>query len=49
MSQGLLAGTIEGGHADPFDRMLAAQAIDEQMQVVTSDTAFADLSAPVYW
>lgn len=49
VSQGLLAGAIEGDHADPFDRMLAAQAIDEHMQVVTSDAALADLGAPVFW
>ena len=29
-------------HADPFDRMLIAQARTEQLVIVTSDTAFDD-------
>ena len=39
----LLAGRLEWNHRDPFDRMLAAQAILESMTLVTGDTAFGGL------
>lgn len=39
----LLAGELEWGHRDPFDRMLAAQAMIESMALITSDSAFYEL------
>jgi len=36
-------------HRDPFDRILVAQAIDEDMSIVTADEAFNLYSAPVVW
>ena len=44
-----LAGQLPGAHKDPFDRMLAAQAIVEDVSVVTNDKAFASLGAKVVW
>ena len=43
----LLAGGMIGDHDDPFDRMIAAQAIAEGMAVVTIDAAIATLGAAV--
>lgn len=40
----LLAGRLEWTHRDPFDRMLAAQAMIESLTLVTNDPAFSDLS-----
>ncbi|MCL2735042.1 MAG: type II toxin-antitoxin system VapC family toxin [Propionibacteriaceae bacterium] len=40
----LLAGKMPWDHKDPFDRLLAAQAIVEDIPLVTADSAFA--SAP---
>lgn len=37
----LRAGTFEVEHRDPFDRMLAAQALLEGLTLVTTDPAFA--------
>jgi PIN domain nuclease of toxin-antitoxin system len=37
---GLIAGSLTTDHRDPFDRILAAQAITESMILVTSDSAF---------
>ena len=37
----LRAGALGWTHRDPFDRMLAAQAIEESVPLVTRDTAFA--------
>lgn len=39
----LRAGTMRWDHQDPFDRMLAAQAIIDDMVLVTRDAAFASL------
>jgi PIN domain nuclease of toxin-antitoxin system len=44
-----LAGSLAGAHRDPFDRMLAAQAIVENMQLVTADPAFRNLEVQVLW
>ncbi|RAX19006.1 MULTISPECIES: type II toxin-antitoxin system VapC family toxin [unclassified Actinomyces] len=38
-----LSGQLEWTHRDPFDRMLAAQAISESLVLVTVDPAFAGL------
>lgn len=39
----LVAGQLEWAHRDPFDRMLAAQAITENAVLVTADAAFTTL------
>lgn len=39
----LLAGRLDWDHRDPFDRMLAAQAMTESLTVITKDEAFASL------
>jgi PIN domain nuclease of toxin-antitoxin system len=36
-------------HADPFDRMLAAQALVEGLTLVTHDRAFEPYAVPVIW
>lgn len=36
----LLAGSLDWDHKDPFDRLLAAQALTEQLTLVTADNAF---------
>jgi PIN domain nuclease of toxin-antitoxin system len=44
------AGLLPGEHRDPFDRLLAAQAIVHDCAVVTPDRLFEDsLGAAVYW
>lgn len=40
---GLLAGTLDWHHRDPFDRMLAAQAIIGDLTFVTADKVFRTL------
>jgi PIN domain nuclease of toxin-antitoxin system len=40
-----LAGRLSGPHKDPFDRMLAAQALVEGVPLVTNDPAFAGLGS----
>ena len=36
----MTAGSLPVHHADPFDRMLIAQAIVEGAQIVTADSTF---------
>lgn len=42
-SHALRAGGLRWDHRDPFDRMLAAQALIEHATLVTRDGAFAEL------
>ena len=36
-------------HRDPFDRLLVAQALSEQLPVITADTRFTDYGVEVRW
>ena len=38
------AGALEVAHKDPFDRLLAAQALEEDLQMVSCDAAFAQFA-----
>ena len=44
-----LAGRLPGAHKDPFDRMLAAQALIEDMPLVTKDSAVAGFGVKTIW
>jgi len=44
------AGEFEWAHRDPFDRLLAAQAFNDNLTLITSDTVFEELSwVKVLW
>lgn len=43
-SHAVVAGLLEWTHRDPWDRMIAAQAMSENLTLVTADHAFADLA-----
>lgn len=45
----LLAGRLEWSHRDPFDRMLAAQALLEHLPLLTADELFLSLDVPTIW
>jgi PIN domain nuclease of toxin-antitoxin system len=44
-----LAARLPGPHRDPFDRVIAAQALIEDIPVVTRDPAIAGLGAATLW
>jgi PIN domain nuclease of toxin-antitoxin system len=44
-----LAGELPPFHRDPFDRMLVAQAVIEQMVIVTADAEIPRYGVPVVW
>ena len=46
---GLLAGSLPGDHRDPFDRMIAAQAIHDDLTVITRDPALTALGCRAFW
>ncbi|MGQ9553151.1 MAG: type II toxin-antitoxin system VapC family toxin [Anaerolineae bacterium] len=45
----LLAGSLPGEHRDPFNRMLAAQALIEGVPLLTIDPIFTTFRVPVTW
>lgn len=45
----LLAGQLPAQHRDPFDRMLAAQALVEGVPLLTTDAAFSAFSVATLW
>ena len=49
VEHGRLAGRMPGAYKDPFDRMLAAQALIEDVPIVTNDAAFAGFGVKVIW
>jgi PIN domain nuclease of toxin-antitoxin system len=49
VEHGHRAGLLPGSHKDPFDRMLAAQAIIDDLDLVSADPAMAGLGARVVW
>lgn len=46
-SHALRAGSLPLHHSDPFDRMLVAQALLEEVPVLTADAAFRDYDVDV--
>ncbi len=40
----IAAGALDWAHRDPFDRMLAAQAMTDGLELVSADPAFAGLA-----
>ncbi len=45
----LKAGALEAHHRDPFDRMLIAQGIIEDVPIMTKDAAFAAYDVRLLW
>lgn len=41
--------TLPDHHRDPFDRMLVAQAVVDDLTLVTRDAAFADYDVQRFW
>jgi len=49
LQHGQLAGALPGPHGDPFDRMLAAQALTENLTLITRDDLVAAYGPVVAW
>lgn len=46
---GLRGGALAGSHRDPFDRLIAAQALMESLTIITRDGMFAAFGCKVIW
>jgi PIN domain nuclease of toxin-antitoxin system len=44
-----LAGSLEGAHKDPFDRMLIAQSVLEEMALLSNETLFDGYGITRIW
>jgi PIN domain nuclease of toxin-antitoxin system len=49
LEHGRLGGLLPGLHRDPFDRILAAQALLQDLPLVTNDPAFPAFGVKVLW
>jgi PIN domain nuclease of toxin-antitoxin system len=49
IEHGRLGGLLPGDHRDPFDRLLAAQSLIENIPIVTDDSALRAFGAVVVW
>jgi PIN domain nuclease of toxin-antitoxin system len=49
LEHALRAGSLEGVHRDPFDRILIAQSRVERLPVVTKDPVFRAYGVDVIW
>jgi PIN domain nuclease of toxin-antitoxin system len=45
----LSAATLDWGHLDPFDRLIAATAINLGIPLISADRAYDDLNAETGW
>lgn len=49
LEHGRLSGLLPGHHRDPFDRILAAQSLIEDMPIVTNDAALLAFGVQAIW
>ena len=49
VSDGLMAGRLSGVHRDPFDRMIAAQALRLNVPVISSDEVLDSFGVRRVW
>jgi PIN domain nuclease of toxin-antitoxin system len=49
LAEGQKAGSLSGTHRDPFDRMLIAQAIINDLVLVSNETVFDQFGASRLW
>jgi PIN domain nuclease of toxin-antitoxin system len=49
LEHGRLGGSLPGTHRDPFDRMLAAQALLDDLILVTNDAVLSAFGVKTLW
>ena len=49
VKHGRAAGLLEGRHRDPFDRILAAQSLLEEMPLVSSNDSIKQFGVEALW
>jgi PIN domain nuclease of toxin-antitoxin system len=48
-AHGQVAGSLPRDHRDPFDRMLAAQAREEKMALISNEVVFDQFAVERIW
>ena len=48
-NQILQNASLEFHHQDPFDRIIIAQSMIENMTIITKDSIFDKYNVPIYW
>lgn len=48
-ADGDLAGALGGTHRDPFDRLLIAQSLNNELSLVSNETVFDDFGVTRIW
>ncbi|MGH9528667.1 MAG: type II toxin-antitoxin system VapC family toxin [Terriglobales bacterium] len=46
---GIRAGSLPGPHRDPFDRMLIAQALEEDLRIISNEQIFDNYGVTRFW
>lgn len=41
--------SLEFHHQDPFDRIIIAQSLTEEMTIITKDSQFSNYKVPIIW
>jgi len=49
LDHAIAAGTLDGKHKDPFDRMLIAQARSEKLTLISDDKIFKKSKIALLW
>ena len=49
IQHGIRAGSLPGPHRDPFDRMLIAQALEENLRIVSNEQIFDGYGVSRLW
>jgi PIN domain nuclease of toxin-antitoxin system len=49
VAQILINAGLKYHHSDPFDRIIIAQAICENLQIVSKDEQFVNYNVPIVW
>lgn len=49
IQHGIRAGSLPGPHRDPFDRMLIAQALEENLRIVSNEQIFESYGVSRLW
>ena len=49
MKHVIAAGLLPGPHRDPWDRLIMAQAMADDLHIVSGDPVFSDYGVPIVW
>lgn len=48
-AQAEIAATLPSPHRDPWDRLIVAQAMEQNLRLISCDSAMEQLGVPLFW